>query len=45
MEAVIEVIAILGLVRCVNVPPLAGDTLTSLADHASVVFPIFMVAI
>lgn len=36
---------VLGPVRCVNVPFLAGDPLTSFADHASVVSSIFVVAI
>lgn len=39
------VIVILGPVRRVNVPPLAGDALPCFADHASVVPSVFMVAI
>lgn len=38
-------LVILSPVRCVNVPLLAGDPLPSFADHASVVFSVFMVAI
>lgn len=34
-----------GPVRRVNVPFLAGDSLTSFADHSSVVFSIFLVAV
>ena len=36
---------LLGPVRCINVPFLAGDSLTGLTDHSSVVSSIFLVAI